>query len=179
MCSWFTQNALIVYCVCVCMYTHRHTHLCLAKRNSVSVLLAINQKEIPGSVINQGSKAPTAMQPWCSHDMMCEISSPFKPRCDSERSFTSVAGGEVPRVGWKAKVTVRRGPIFSTHTRSRWLLQRCGTKRCWFSTSLMIHPTVILSCSLGFVRSDRLRWGKGSVPVDWTACSFGLKKNTF
>ena len=120
-------------------HTHTHTHLCWTKRNSMSVLLAIHQNEITGSVINRGNKAHTAVQPWCSPDITCEISSPFKPGRESERSFSLMAGGEVPHVGCKAKVTARRGPIFSTQTRSRWLLQRCCNSTAdfplrWWST---------------------------------------------
>lgn len=78
-----------------------------------------SEKEIADSVINQANKAHTAMQPRCPHDIMCEISSPFRPRHESEKSSSLIAGGEVPRVGSVAKVTVRRGPISFLHTQSR------------------------------------------------------------
>lgn len=78
--------------------------------------LAIHQKEITGSVINQGNKAHTAIRPRCPHDIMCRISSPFKPRHLSERSFGRMAAEEVSRVGSEAKVTPPRSRPSHAHT---------------------------------------------------------------
>lgn len=81
--------------------------------------LAIHQKEITGSVINQGNKAHTAIRPRCTHDIMCRISSPFKPRHLSERSFGRMAAEEVSRVGFRGQGDAAEEPALTMHSGPR------------------------------------------------------------